>query len=129
MKTTFKKITIGAAAIILLGLLEFIAGFNHIFDFVGKHRFLVGVFTGPGPLQAAFSENMFLNKMNWFYWMPDIWQYWVRPFGTFIGMIIKLVPTYQAKNVDVILNYSKKRRDMATGVIRDRIDPFVGMDL
>ncbi len=42
------------------------------------------------------------------------------PFGTFIGMIIKLVPMYQTKNIEVSLDYAKKSRDMATGIIRDR---------
>lgn len=51
------------------------------------------------------------------------------PFGAFIGMIITLIPTYQTKNIEVTLNYTKKRSDMATGVIRDRIDPFGGMEL
>lgn len=51
------------------------------------------------------------------------------PFGTFIGMIITLIPTYQTKNIEVTLNYSKKRRDMATGVIRDRIEPSGEMKL
>ena len=42
------------------------------------------------------------------------------PFGTFIGMMIKLVPTCQTKNIEVSIDYVKKRRDMATGIIRDR---------
>jgi ubiquinone/menaquinone biosynthesis C-methylase UbiE len=42
------------------------------------------------------------------------------PFGTFIGMLIKLIPMYQTKNIEVPIDYVKKRRDMATGIIRDR---------
>ncbi|MDD5491401.1 MAG: O-antigen ligase family protein [bacterium] len=81
------KIAVWAALpMVLLGLLEFFAGFNRIFNYVNAHKGLVGIFTGPGALQAALGENMFSNKMNWFYWMPDIWQYWVRPFGTFIAV-------------------------------------------
>lgn len=41
------------------------------------------------------------------------------PFGTFIGMIIKLIPTYQTKNIELSVGYTKERRRMATGVIRD----------
>ena len=40
------------------------------------------------------------------------------PFGTFIGMLIKLIPTYQTKNIEVSINYMKKRKDMAAGIIR-----------
>ncbi|MBI5555104.1 MAG: O-antigen ligase family protein [Elusimicrobia bacterium] len=86
VKILLKTAVWSATAMILLGWLEFFAGFNYIFDFVSKQRAFVGVFTGPGPLRVALSENMFLNKMNWFYWLPDIWQYWVRPFGTFIAV-------------------------------------------
>ncbi len=75
-----------ALLLVSLGLLEFFAGFERIFNFVNAHKSLVGVFTGPGALQAALSDNMFSNKMNWFYWMPDIWQYWVRPFGACIAV-------------------------------------------
>lgn len=78
---------IGSAFIIsLLGLAESFLGFNFIFNFVHKHKALVGLFTGPGPLNAFLSDNAFLNKMNWFYWLPDKWNYWVRPFGTFIAV-------------------------------------------
>jgi SAM-dependent methyltransferase len=51
------------------------------------------------------------------------------PFGTFIGMNIKLVPTYQTKNIEVPLNYRKKQRDMAPGVTRGRIAPVRGVEL
>lgn len=45
------------------------------------------------------------------------------PFGSFIGMIIKLVPTYQTKNIEISLNYRKKQRNMAARVTRGRIEP------
>jgi O-antigen ligase len=86
VKTLLKAAVWSAISMVLLGLLEFFAGFDRIFNFVNAHKNLAGLFTGPGALQAALSENMFSNKMNWFYWMPDIWQYWVRPFGTFIAV-------------------------------------------
>ena len=41
------------------------------------------------------------------------------PFGTFIGMLIKLIPMYQTKNIEVSIDYMKKRKDMAAGIIRD----------
>lgn len=75
-----------AMSMVLLGLLEFCAGFDRIFSFVNNHKGLAGVFTGPGALKSALSDNIFSNKVNWFYWMPEIQQYWVRPFGTFIAV-------------------------------------------
>ncbi|MDL1976502.1 MAG: class I SAM-dependent methyltransferase [Deltaproteobacteria bacterium] len=44
------------------------------------------------------------------------------PFGSFIGMIITLVPTYQTRNIELRVGYAKKRRNMAAGTIRDRIE-------
>jgi ubiquinone/menaquinone biosynthesis C-methylase UbiE len=41
------------------------------------------------------------------------------PFGTFIGMLIKLIPMYQTKNIEVAIDYMKQRKDMAAGIIRD----------
>lgn len=75
-----------AALIMLLGMAEFICGFDTLFRFVHQYRQLVGVFAGPGTLRKFLSENMFLNQMNWFYWIPETWTYWVRPFGTFIAV-------------------------------------------
>jgi O-antigen ligase len=86
VKILLKAAVWSAISVVLLGLLEFFTGFDRIYSFISANKGLVGVFTGPGALQAALSENMFSNKMNWFYWLPDIWQYWVRPFGTFIAV-------------------------------------------